>query len=185
MKIKFIILSLFFFKISFAQYYAKWVSKPHEYGVISYSLQDSIKASKWIEVASVKPFQLADTNFYSVAIKTQNSYYRIVTSYVDGSKRVSPVLYLTANVVAVTNAVYTRQSWLDILSWSVSGQNNIYFFRIDQTTDGRKYNLVVNYRNDGNKDYKYSIYRKYGTRPTYRITPIFNDLSLGTSIIFK
>jgi len=176
---------IFFCKPIYSQYYAKWDSKPLELGVSNYVLQDSAKGSKWSNIATVQPVKLSDTNHYQVQVPLQNGYYRLISYYIDGAIRYSQVLYLSSNNVLVTNASYNRQSWLDVISWTVNNSNNIYFYRIDQTTDGKKYSVVVNYRNGGNKNYKYSIYRKSGIKPTYRITPVFNDLSLGTSILFK
>ena len=96
----FLAIPFFLCKSLFSQYYARWETKPLEPGISNYLLQDSATGAKWKTIEIVQPKELAGINNYQSSAELQmGHYYRLVSKFIDNSKRYSPVITIVLPVV--------------------------------------------------------------------------------------
>lgn len=176
---------LIFLKIqAHSQSYANWETGNEKY-VTSYEVLDSSSTNKtWLSLVRILPTNLTDSTWYSFPLPTGQSYVKIKANMVAGTYLTAALMTGITNNVVITKTSVSTSWYTDKLSWTISSDNNVSHYLLEKSTGGA-WSQLTTVPDKGNGNYTYKNSRNWlSKKPSYRITPFFNDGTTGSVVNF-
>ena len=124
----------------------------NEIGVVSYTVQKSIDANNWVDMAKVMPAK-KDSNTYAYPLTQTNYYYRIQANMISGVYETAPDLLAAPLPVEISNVSVTGR----ILRFTSNNENNLKSYIIFESIDGVNFVEVNRISPKGNGDYQINL----------------------------